>query len=105
MTTAWSKGPRHLKVFVKGGSEAERICRSYLAGKPMARRAKPPHAEAIAPGFTPHPELDLHDRGGKIIADLSFANFYVGASAWSPADMQQIDDRLSKAMADRRLNN
>jgi hypothetical protein len=47
----------------------------------------------------------LHDRGGKIITDLVFTNFYVGASAWNQDDIRQIDDKLAKAMSDRRLNN
>jgi hypothetical protein len=104
MSKAKSKGPRPLKVFVKPGSKAEQKCRSYAARKKVAAKP-PPQAEAIAPGFTPRPALDLHDQGGKIIRDLVFTNFYVGASGWNPTDIQQIDDKLAKAMADRRLNN
>jgi hypothetical protein len=105
MSKAKAKGPRPLKVYVKPGSKAEQASRNLAARKKVPPKPKPPHAEAIAPGFKPHPELDLHDRGGKIIRDLVFTNFYVGSSAWSQSDMQQIDDKLAKAMSDRRLNN
>jgi hypothetical protein len=61
---------------------------------------------AIAPGFDPRPDLDLHDRGGKIIPDLIFTNLYVGGNdAWDGNDIRSIDAALAKSMSDERLNN
>jgi hypothetical protein len=62
--------------------------------------------EAIARGFRPQPELNLHDRGGKILTDLVFTNFYVGGrAAWDPGDVRAIDENLAAAMSDAHLNN
>lgn len=104
MATTTSKRPHPLRVYVKPGSKAEQACRNYAAQKKVPAK-HPPRDEAIAAGFHPRPALDLHDHGGKIIRDLVFTNFYVGASGWDQNDIQQIDEKLAKAMADRRLNN
>jgi hypothetical protein len=96
---------RPMRVFVKPGSQAERVCRTYAAQKKIASTTARAQNAAIAEGFKPLPALDLHDRGGKIIRDLVFTNFYVGASAWDESDIQNIDDKLAKAMGDRNLNN
>lgn len=97
--------PRPLKVFVRSGSKAEWICRGYSARRIVAPQKSPPLTEVIAPGFTPHPELNLHDRRGKVITDLVYTNFYVGGSAWSAQDRDNIDNNLAKAMSDQELNN
>jgi hypothetical protein len=98
-------GPRPLKVFVKGGSPAEYICRRYAAhGKPSIKE-KRPEAEAAAAGFKSRPALNLRDRGGKIITDLVYTNFFVGGSAWNQQDRDNIDQSLAKAMSDQGLNN
>jgi hypothetical protein len=99
-------GPRPLNVFVKPGSKAELTCRRYAAKAKVAAKEPPPHSEVIAQGFHPRPALNLRDRGGKIIRDLIYTNFFVGgAAAWNASDIQQIDKNLSAAMSDRRLNN
>jgi hypothetical protein len=77
---------------------------SGIFGAPH-RQESPPLTEVIAPGFTPHPELNLHDRHGKVITDLVYTNFYVGGSAWSAQDRDNIDNNLAKAMSDQELNN
>jgi hypothetical protein len=101
-----SSGPRPLKVFVRHGSKAEQYIRNRAARKVVPPKPPPPQAEVIAPGFRPRPGLDLHDRGGKIIPDLVYTNFFVGGNAsWDPADVQSIDQKLAAAMSDRMLNN
>src|SRR5262245_32376100 len=96
---------RPMRVFVRPGSEAERICRRYAAGGVRVPQEPPPVADAAAPGFTPRPALNLRDRHGKIIADLVYSNFFVGGSAWSAQDRDNIDQNLAKAMSDQGLNN
>jgi len=65
-----------------------------------------PEREAIAPGFTPRPGLDMNDFGGHIIRDLVYTNFFVGGPAsWDTADIKNIDQHLAAAMSDARLNN
>jgi hypothetical protein len=94
-----------MKVCVKPGSKAERICHRYVTGgEPVSEESV--RLEAIAGGFRPISRLDLHDRGGKIIADLVFTNFFVGGSdAWDTSDIRNIDANLAKAMSDEHLNN
>src|SRR5215831_9895714 len=88
---------RPMRVFVGRGTKAEKGFRSRVAM---------PEPSAIAPGVPPTPEHDLIFHGGKTIADLVFANFYVGgADAWRSSDMQSIDQALAAAMSDQRLNN
>lgn len=60
----------------------------------------------IVPGFPPIPGIDLVNKGGKTISDLSFANFYVGNSgSWDQNDIKSIDSALAAAMSDKNLNN
>jgi hypothetical protein len=88
---------RPMKVFVRPKSAAERGFRS---------RAVMPEPEALAPGLPATPAHDLVFHGGKTIANLAYANFYVGgANAWSQNDMQAIDTALAAAMSDQNLNN
>jgi hypothetical protein len=103
VTTALGQGG--MKVFVKSGSKAERVCHWRAArGAPELKWMVQP--AAITRGFTPDPGLDLHDQGGKIIPDLVFTNFYVGGqAAWDLADIRNIDTNLAKAMSDWHLNN
>jgi hypothetical protein len=85
-----------LRVVLRKGSPA---ARHLTAGAGL-------HAQALAPGLEPSPQNDLVFRGGKIIQNLSFANFYVaGQSAWNPADIRNIDRALAAAMSDKHLNN
>jgi hypothetical protein len=98
-------GPRPLKVFVRPGSKAELICRGYSARAKVPAREPPPEAEVIAPGFPPRPALNLQDRGGKIIIDLVYTNFFVGGAVWNPQDRNNIDANLAKAMSDQGLTN
>jgi hypothetical protein len=93
-------------VFARAGSKAESVARRVAAREAVPRRALPPEAEVIAPGFKPQKKLNLHDQGGKIIPDLVYTNFFVGgAGAWDSQDIQNIDQNLSKAMSDPHLNN
>src|SRR5579859_324995 len=88
---------RPMKVFVRPNSAAERGFHS---------RAVMPKPEALAPGLPPTPEHNLIFHGGKTIANLSYANYYVGgADAWNSNDIQSIDTALAAAMADQNLNN
>jgi hypothetical protein len=88
---------RPMRVFVRPNSAAER---GFHA------RAVMPKPEVLAPGLPPTPEHNLIFRGGKTIADLSYANYYVGgADAWNPDDIQSIDTALAAAMTDQNLNN
>jgi hypothetical protein len=65
-----------------------------------------PEPLAIVPGISPTPAHDLLFHGGHTIADLVFTNFYVGGSdAWKANDIQDIDQGLSGAMKDVKLNN
>jgi hypothetical protein len=95
--------PRPMNVVVRPGSKAELASRRYAARQDVP--AKHPEAEAIAGGFKSRKQLNLHDRGGRIITDLVYTNFFVSGNAWNPQDMQRIDQNLSKAMSDQRLNN
>jgi len=88
---------RPLRVFVRPNSAAERGFHS---------RAVMPKPQVLAPGLPPTPDHNLIFHGGKTIANLSFANFYVGGSnAWAPSDTQSIDTALAAAMSDQNLNN
>jgi len=59
----------------------------------------------ILSGFDPSPSADLVYHGGKTIANLNYANFYLGGSqSWSNSDIKNIDFSLSQAMSDQRLN-
>lgn len=48
---------------------------------------------------------DLIFHGGKTIKDLTYTNFYVGADAWDPSDIRNIDRALDAAMSEPTLNN
>jgi hypothetical protein len=86
-----------MKVFVRPNSAAERGFHS---------RAVMPKPEVLAPGLPPTPEHNLIFHGGKTIANLSYANFYVGgADAWDANNIQSIDTALAAAMTDQNLNN
>jgi hypothetical protein len=53
-----------------------------------------------------NPVLDVHDRGGRIIPDLVFTNFYLGGkSSWKATDVASIDGAVAAAMSDVHLNN
>jgi hypothetical protein len=104
MSKVKSRKARALRVVVAPRTKAERASRMRTAGGPIT--TKTVHLEAIAGGFQPKPQFDLHDRGGKIIPDLVFTNFYVGGQAsWQANDIQSIDQALSAAMSDVGLNN
>ena len=73
------------------------------------RRAAPLPAAAaqlLPPGIRPSPDHNLVDRGGRIIPDLIYTNFFVGGSgSWDTNDVRSIDQALAAAMSDRNLNN
>lgn len=97
MTPKKQTGIRPMRVFVGYKTEAEKGFRSRLSM---------PKPAALAPGIPATPEHDLVFQGGHTIADLVFANFYVGGSdAWQASDIQSIDKALSSAMSDQNLNN
>jgi hypothetical protein len=60
--------------------------------------------EQIAPGFRPDATLDLVKFQGRTIQDLVFTNYYIDPAAWNLDDRKKIDDALSAAMTDARLN-
>ncbi len=101
----WSKTRhkkyRHMNVCVAPGSRAERTHRERVR---VARAAARP--EELAPGLPSSPDHDLVYRGGQIIPDLTFTNFYVGGQdSWDANDIQSIDNALAAAMTDQNLNN
>src|SRR5581483_11138840 len=97
MGTHESTKVRPLRVFLRPNSVAE---------KGFHARARMPQPGVLAPGLHPTPKHDLIFHGGKTIANLAFANFYVGgAAAWHKSDIQAIDSGLSAAMSDPHLNN
>lgn len=98
-------GPRPMNVTVRPGSAAELACRRYAAHEDVPAKAPPPQTEAIAAGFPARKDLNLRDRGGKVIRDLVYTNFFVGGNAWDPQDIQRIDHKLASAMSDQHLNN
>jgi hypothetical protein len=60
----------------------------------------------LVSGFPTIPDIDLINKGGKTISDLSFVNFYVGKSgSWNENDIKSIDSALAAAMSDKNLNN
>ncbi len=105
MTVSRGQAPRPMRVMVAPGSKAEAFCRKYRTTV-HAGPIPLPQAEAIAPGFSPRPELNLSDHGRKIILDMGCINLFLGGPAsWDPSDINNIDRHLSAAMADKRLNN
>jgi hypothetical protein len=88
------------------------LCPMRVATAPGSRADKGFRSRAVlgtpavlAPGLPATPEEDLVYRGGKLIADLSFVNFYVGVGSWAQSDMDDIDAALEAAMTDPHLNN
>jgi hypothetical protein len=77
------------------------------AGTPAAERyRKARETEAIARGFAPHKNLNLHKFPGRTIEHLTFTNVYLGgAGAWSTDDVRAIDASLAASMSDPHLNN
>jgi hypothetical protein len=89
-----------MNVVVGRGSLAESITRKW------AERAVGVEPAALAGGIPATPEHDLRFRGGKSIAQLNFANFYIGGNAaWNDSDVTNINNALNAIMSDRRLNN
>src|SRR6516225_7658688 len=93
-----------LRIVVAPRTKAEKVCRAKTAKGPVTQKSV--QLQAIASGFHPLPQFDLHDRGGKLIRDLIFTNFYVGGqAAWQTNDIASIDRALAAAMSDKHLNN
>ena len=103
MTRQMTESEFHpMKVQVKRGSYAESYYRSRAAlpGNGL------PAPEAIAPGVNPSPIHDLIFHGGRTISDMQFRNLFVGGSqSWKESDIASIDQGISTAMTDKRLNN
>lgn len=90
---------RLLNVVVGPGSRAHRAIRH-----PRPEPAGATRSAALAKGFQPLPSWNLSNFGGPTIVDLTFVNRYVGGAAnWSADDMSQIDQALSSAFRDSRL--
>lgn len=74
-------------------------------GSPSYTYTTAPSANPTMPaGLTPDSSHNLQYDGGYIIQNLQFANIYVGGSAWSASDIQNIDSALSSGMSDPVLN-
>jgi hypothetical protein len=78
---------RPLNVALRPGSEAASAYRSAV----------------LAPGFEPHPSLNLRYCGGRTIARLTWVTVYLGR--WDPVECTQLDRALAAAMSDAGLNN
>ena len=57
----------------------------------------------LAPGFHADPSLDLHFMGGRTLAQLRWANVYLGG--WQAVEKERLDHALAAAMTDPHLNN
>jgi hypothetical protein len=93
-----------LNVTIAPGTGAgAALRRSLTAAAPAIAQVA---VDAVAGQQAPSPADDLHYKGGKILPDLSFTNFFVGGEhAWRATDVANIDRALSDAMSDLRLNN
>ena len=90
---------RLLNVSLLAGSKAH-YAYYHRAGSSVSELT----AGQLAAGFPPRPSLNLHNFGGKTIANLVFVNHYLGGTAaWDPADIASIDAALAKAMSDTGL--
>ena len=90
---------RPLNVSLLAGSKAH-YAYYHRAGSSVSELT----ADQLAAGFPPRPSLNMHNFGGKTIADLVFVNHYLGGTAaWDPADIASIDAALAKAMSDTDL--
>ena len=54
--------------------------------------------------FPPDPSNNLALGGGRIIPNLNIVDLYVNSPTWETSDITQIDNALSKSLADPRLN-
>ncbi len=63
-------------------------------------------SNSLVNGFSPTPDQDLVYHGGRTIANLQYANFYIssGNHSWNGAQMAVIDQSLAAAMSDPQLN-
>jgi hypothetical protein len=97
-----------MNVVVMPATNAEQKCR-HKAGmiRPTADEAAAtatPRGKLV-PGLHRTPSHNLVNRGGRIIANLAFGNFFIGgANAWQGDARAKIDENLAKAMTDHRLN-
>jgi len=87
---------RPMRVATAPGSPADKGYRS---------RAALPSPMVVAGNLGPTPKHDLLFRGGKVVPDLTYVNFYVSGSSWAQADIDSINGSLEAAMTDERLNN
>jgi hypothetical protein len=91
-----------MRIQVRKGSPAERLyyMKSALPGGAW------PMPKAIAPGIDPAPLEDLMFHGGKVVPQMEFQNVFLGSSTdWVQSDIESIDEGITLAMRDRRLNN
>ena len=65
--------------------------------KPLPRLTGKPD---IASGFTPSPHLNLNYYGGKLIADLTAVQVYLGISHWDTKDIEQIEQSITELLQD-----
>src|SRR3954447_13619806 len=87
---------RPMRVATAPASKADQGYRS---------RAVLPQSAVIAGGIPPTPEHDLLFRGGRLIPDLRYVNFYISGSSWTQSDVDSINTALESAMTDEHLNN
>jgi hypothetical protein len=97
-----------MNVVVMPATNAETTCRKKAGlTRPVADEAAAaatPRGKLV-PGLPRTPSHNLVFRGGKIMPNLSYTNFFLGGSAaWKPDDRTNIDAKLAAAMKDTRLN-
>src|SRR4051794_19429308 len=91
-----------MRIQAAKGSLAEKAY-YYASGLPGGVWPMP---KAIAHGVSPAPLEDLIFHGGKIVSQMQFQNIYCGSSAdWKASDITSIDDAITRAMRDVKLNN
>src|SRR5947208_9660164 len=95
-----------LNVTIAPGSGAEKVLRRSLGAAVPVVAPPEVDADAVVGGQVSFPGEDLRFKGGKILPDLTFTNFFVGGQdAWRSTDVDNINRALAAAMSDPHLNN
>lgn len=85
-------------------TDLDHTAKSSSTSRPSATAQTTPGK--LVSGISATPSQDLIYNGGKTIANLQYANLYVGGSqSWNSSDIQSIDTSLNAVMTDSTLNN